>query len=98
MTEWNRRGSAAARQSIITGVKRSLIVVASALVIRSSTIPFAAVVSHWPIIANLLAGSLLPLADTFEQGAGLLVVYQAAFCNTGFHTGRLTGRCHGILG
>lgn len=48
-----------ALEAVILNKAVSLIVVASALAFRSSTIPFAAVASHWPIIANLLAGSLL---------------------------------------
>jgi uncharacterized membrane protein YfcA len=37
----------------------SLVVVASALPFRAATIPFVSVAAHWPIIVNLLAGSLL---------------------------------------
>lgn len=37
----------------------SLIVVATALPLRAATVPFADVWAHWPIIVNLLAGSLL---------------------------------------
>lgn len=48
-----------ALEAVILNKAISLIVVASALAFRSSTIPFAIVASHWPIIANLLAGSLL---------------------------------------
>ena len=48
-----------ALEAVILNKAVSLIVVASALAFRSSTIPVAAVASHWPIIANLLAGSLL---------------------------------------
>ena len=33
-------------------------VVASALIFRSGTIPFGTIAAHWPIILNLLAGSL----------------------------------------
>jgi uncharacterized membrane protein YfcA len=36
-----------------------LIVVASALPLRTGTISFAAIAGHWMVIANLLAGSLL---------------------------------------
>lgn len=36
----------------------SLVVVATALPFRSSTVPFSEVAAHWPIIANLLVGSL----------------------------------------
>src|SRR4051794_29201984 len=37
----------------------SLVVVASALPFRARTVPFSEIAAHWPIIANLLAGSLL---------------------------------------
>jgi uncharacterized protein len=36
-----------------------LVVVASALPFRAATVPFGAVAAQWPIIVNLLAGSLL---------------------------------------
>lgn len=48
-----------ALEAVILNKAISLIVVASALAFRSSTIPLATVTGHWPIIANLLAGSLL---------------------------------------
>lgn len=44
---------------IIINKVMSLIVVASALPFRAETVPFAAVAAHWPILLNLLAGSLL---------------------------------------
>ena len=37
----------------------SLVVVASALPFRAAAVPFTDVAAHWPIIVNLLAGSLL---------------------------------------
>lgn len=49
----------AALQAIILNKAMSLIVVAAALPSRAATVPFAAVAAHWPIIVNLLAGSLL---------------------------------------
>jgi uncharacterized protein len=48
-----------ALEAVIVNKAISLIVVASALALRSTTIPFATVFDHWPIIANLLAGSLI---------------------------------------
>ena len=36
-----------------------LVVVASAVPFRAATIPFATISAHWPVIQNLLAGSLL---------------------------------------
>jgi uncharacterized membrane protein YfcA len=49
----------AALEAVILNKAMSLVVVASALPFRASTVPFSEIVSHWPIIANLLAGSLL---------------------------------------
>ncbi|AOZ01408.1 hypothetical protein BKK81_17840 [Cupriavidus sp. USMAHM13] len=37
----------------------SLVVVAFALPFRTQAVPMASVVDHWPVIANLLAGSIL---------------------------------------
>lgn len=48
-----------ALQAVILNKAMSLIVVASALPFRASAVPFAAVASHWSVIVNLLAGSLL---------------------------------------
>lgn len=49
----------AALHAVILNKAMSLVVVASALVFRSTTIPFSDIAAHWPIIVNLLAGSLL---------------------------------------
>jgi uncharacterized membrane protein YfcA len=49
----------AALQAVILNKAMSLIVVASALPFRAATVPFGAVAAQWPIILNLLAGSLL---------------------------------------
>jgi uncharacterized protein len=49
----------AALQAVILNKAMSLIVVASALPFRAAVVPFAAVAASWPIIVNLLAGSLL---------------------------------------
>jgi len=49
----------AALPAVILNKAMSLIVVASALPFRASTIPFAAIAAHWSVIVNLLAGSLL---------------------------------------
>lgn len=48
-----------ALEAVILNKAMSLIVVASALPFRAATVPFGTIASHWPIIANLLAGSLL---------------------------------------
>jgi uncharacterized protein len=49
----------AALQAVILNKAMSLVVVASALPFRAETVPFTAVAANWPIIVNLLAGSLL---------------------------------------
>lgn len=46
-------------EAVIVNKAMSLIVVASALPLRTGTISFSAIAGHWMIIANLLAGSLL---------------------------------------
>jgi uncharacterized membrane protein YfcA len=48
-----------ALQAVILNKAMSLVVVASALPFRAATVPFASVAANWPIIVNLLAGSLL---------------------------------------
>jgi uncharacterized protein len=49
----------AALQAVILNKAMSLVVVASALPFRAATVPFGDVAALWPIIVNLLAGSLL---------------------------------------
>ena len=49
----------AALQAVILNKSMSLVVVASALPFRAAAVPFASVAANWPIIVNLLAGSLL---------------------------------------
>jgi uncharacterized protein len=44
---------------VILNKAMSLVVVASALPFRAAAVPFGSVAAHWPIIVNLLAGSLL---------------------------------------
>jgi uncharacterized membrane protein YfcA len=48
-----------ALEAVIVNKAMSLIVVASALPFRTGTISFATIGSHWTVVANLLAGSLL---------------------------------------
>jgi uncharacterized protein len=48
-----------ALQAVILNKAISLVVVASALPFRAAAVPFVSVAAHWPIIVNLLAGSLL---------------------------------------
>ena len=49
----------AALEAVIVNKASSLVVVATALPFRAATVPLGMVASHWPIILNLLAGSLL---------------------------------------
>lgn len=49
----------AALQAVVLNKAMSLVVVAAALPFRAGTVPFEAVAAHWPVVANLLAGSLL---------------------------------------
>ena len=48
-----------ALEAVIINKTMSLVVVASALPFRTGTISVAAIAGQWPVIANLLAGSLL---------------------------------------
>ena len=48
-----------ALEAVIVNKATSLIVVASALPFRAATVPLSDVVAHWPVVLNLLAGSLL---------------------------------------
>lgn len=48
-----------ALEAVILNKAMSLVVVATALPFRAATVPIGDVTSHWPIIVNLLAGSLL---------------------------------------
>lgn len=48
----------AALEAVILNKAMSLAVVATALPFRSGTVPFGEIATHWPIIVNLLAGSL----------------------------------------
>jgi uncharacterized membrane protein YfcA len=49
----------AALEAVILNKAMSLIVVATALLFRTRTVPLDAVAAHWPVIVNLLAGSLI---------------------------------------
>lgn len=48
-----------ALEAVILNKAMSLVVVATALPFRTAAVPFELVFSHWPIVVNLLAGSLL---------------------------------------
>jgi len=45
-------------EAVILNKAMSLVVVAFALPFRAATVPFDQIVAHWPVIVNLLAGSL----------------------------------------
>jgi len=49
----------AALEAVILNKAVSLVVVATAVPFRAGTVPFASIAANWPIIVNLLAGSLL---------------------------------------
>jgi uncharacterized protein len=46
-------------EAVILNKAASLVVVATALPFRAATVSFAEIGAHWPIIVNLLAGSLI---------------------------------------
>lgn len=48
-----------ALEAVILNKATSLVVVASALPFRAGTVPFGLIAANWPIVLNLLAGSLL---------------------------------------
>lgn len=48
-----------ALEAVIVNKATSLVVVAAALPFRAGTVPLGEVAAHWPVIANLLAGSLV---------------------------------------
>jgi uncharacterized membrane protein YfcA len=47
-----------ALEAVILNKAMSLVVVATALPFRLTTVPFDAIAAHWDVVANLLAGSL----------------------------------------
>ncbi|WP_095203522.1 sulfite exporter TauE/SafE family protein [Mesorhizobium carmichaelinearum] len=49
----------AALEAVILNKAMSLVVVATALPFRAGTVPFSAIAENWPIVVNLLAGSLV---------------------------------------
>ncbi len=49
----------AALEAVVLNKARSLVVVAAALPSRAGAVPFEAVAAQWPVVLNLLAGSLL---------------------------------------
>jgi uncharacterized membrane protein YfcA len=79
----------AALEAVILNKAMSLVVVATALLFRTGTVPLGEIVAHWPIVVNLLAGSLagawfgagwatrLKSESLYKVIAGLLVVIAA---------------------
>lgn len=49
----------AALEAVVLNKAMSLVVVACALPSRAATVPFARIVEHWPVAANLLVGSVV---------------------------------------
>ncbi|WAJ26641.1 sulfite exporter TauE/SafE family protein [Antarcticirhabdus aurantiaca] len=49
----------AALEAVILNKAMSLVVVATALPFRAGTVPFGQITTHWPVVVNLLAGSLV---------------------------------------
>ncbi|WP_018182507.1 sulfite exporter TauE/SafE family protein [Kaistia granuli] len=47
-----------ALEAVILNKAMSLVVVAAALIFRTGAVPFEEVAAHWPIVVNLLGGSL----------------------------------------
>ena len=47
-----------ALEAVILNKAMSFVVVASALPLRAGAVPLSLVAQHWPVIVNLLAGSL----------------------------------------
>ena len=66
-----------ALQAVILNKAMSLVVVASALPFRAATVSFAVVAANWPIIVNLLAGSLL--GAWFGAGWAIRLASQALY-------------------
>jgi uncharacterized protein len=103
----------AALEAVILNKAMSIIVVATALVFRTRTVPFEAVAMHWPIILNLLAGSLIGAwfgagwavrakSETLYKAIAVLLVVIAAvlLCGHGSNAGQpfLTGTVQLIAG
>jgi len=94
-----------ALEAVILNKAMSLIVVATALPFRASTVPFSAIAANWPTILNLLAGSLigawcgaswatrLSSRSLYRVIAVLLVMIAVVLA-----TGHDTASSHGLLG
>ena len=85
-------------ESIILNKSMSLIVVFSALVFRSATISSSVIISHWAVILNMLAGSIIGAwvgagtavklrTKTLYKTIAVLLVIIAGVLVLGHHTG-----------
>lgn len=97
-----------ALQAVILNKATSLVVVASALVSRSGTVPWSQIAAHWVIVANLLAGSLIGAwfaagwatqvsRLTLHRVIAALLVGIAAILLAGHHTGTHAPLASGML-
>lgn len=84
-------------EAIILNKATSLVVVATALPFRASSVSFTEIAAHWPIIANLLGGSLIGAwvgaewatrlkSETLYRVIAVLLVAIAAVLLFGHHT------------
>ena len=102
-----------ALEAVILNKAMSLVVVATALPFRAGTVPIAEVAAQWPIILNLLAGSLLGAwlgagwatklrSETLYRIIALLLVAIAGGLllgnDTSAHTALLTGTAQLLAG
>jgi hypothetical protein len=84
----------AALAAVILNKAMSLMVVASALLFRTRSVPLDQLVEHWPIVVNLLSGSLLGAwygasgyaghpRTLYRVIAGLLISWLPSRCTNG---------------
>lgn len=86
-------------EAVILNKAMSLLVVASALPFRAATISWENLFAHWPIIVNLLAGSLIGIALVLLTGHHTDTTGTALFQSTALliTTGVIAGLCIGIV-
>jgi uncharacterized protein len=103
-----------ALEAVILNKATSLVVVASALVFRSQSVPIGSILDHWQTVANLLAGSLagawfgasiatrLASKALYRVIAALLILIAIALLlthdSTGDHTPLLSGVAQIVAG
>jgi uncharacterized membrane protein YfcA len=103
----------AALEAVILNKAMSLVVVAFSLLFRSAAVPLGTVADHWPIIINLLAGSLLGAwvgaswavwlrSESFYRVIAILLVLIAAVLLVGHgmnsQAAMLTGSAQAVVG